>query len=44
MNVKNIIHGHHPPGVCLIEYGIALAVPSILVLEPGALRLQELRL
>ena len=44
MNVNNIIHGHHPSGVCLIESDIAFAVPSILVLEAGALRLQELRL
>ena len=44
MNVNHIIHGHHPGGVCLVESGIALAVPSVLVLEPGALRVQELRL
>ena len=44
VNVNHIIHGHHPGGVCLVESGIALAVPSVLALEPGALRLQELRL
>ena len=44
VNVNNIIHGHHAGGVCLVESGIALAVPSVLALEAGALRLQELRL